>query len=95
MAFVIRSMSTTNYTTAYRDALGILIPAQQPRPYHVYLRPVSKRTGAYWAGIYEAMTFGSETEALEEIERCALTSCDVAPVDHEARGLPAYWEARA
>jgi len=89
MAFVIRSMSTTDYVPA-----GYGRPEQKPVPYHVYLKPYGKRAGAWWAkSLHEAMRFETEAEAIEEIGNHVLSdSAEVAPVDADARGLPTYWE---
>lgn len=88
--FVVRSMSTTNYQPAMRCG-DKLIPAQQPKPYHVYLLEVAKRIGAYWSSSpFSAMTFETEEAAQAEIDRCGLTSCDIVPVDHSK--LPNFWD---
>lgn len=88
--FVIRSMSTTDYRMAYRSG-ATFVPEQKPVPYHVYLMPLEKRRGAYWNRFLgDAMTFETVEAAQAEIDRCDLTSCDIAPYDHS--NLPAYWE---
>ena len=88
--FVIRSMSTTDYRMAYRSG-ATFVPEQKPVPYHTYLMPVEKRQRAYWNRFLgDAMVFQSREDAQAEINRCGLTSCDVAPYDHSK--LPAYWE---
>ena len=93
MTFVIRSMSTTDYSPAYRSGNAI-VPAQQPKPYHVYLMPVGQRARAYWSSLFHAMRFGTEAEAQDEIDRCNLTGCDIAPEDHTLIGFPDYWVRR-
>jgi hypothetical protein len=75
--FVIRSMSTTNLPEC--------------RPYHIYLKPVAKRAGAYWASIYDAERFDS-FEAAVEAARSKIDGFDIVPEDH--KDLPTYWEAR-
>lgn len=91
MAYVIRSMSTTDYRMAYRSGTTF-VPEQKPVPYHVYLMPREKRTRAFWSWILDAMKFASIEEAQAEIDLYGLTSCDIVPEDHEALGLPTYWE---
>lgn len=60
MAYVIRSMSTTD-----------MRPGEEIRPYHIYLLPRDKRAGAWWtSSLHLAWRFDSNSDALDEVERC-------------------------
>ncbi len=77
--FVIRSMSTTDYT-----------PTTPVRPYHIYLKPAHERSFAYWAQ-FGAQIFDSAEEAQAEADRIKLSGYDIAPADGSG---PTFWEIR-
>lgn len=72
MAYVIRSMSTT-------DAR----PGVKPEPYHVFLLPRHERAGAWWGSAHRAWVFATLEEAEAEWNRCGfgqkLGTHDIAP----------------
>lgn len=89
--FVIRSMSTTDYRPAMRCGTT-LIPEQKPQPYHIYLKPVGQRSGAYWANhIGQAMRFANVAEAQAEADRISLPGYEISAVDDPTT----YWDNRA
>lgn len=93
MTFVIRSMSTTDFTPARRIG-NTVIPAQQAQPYHIFLKEAGKRHGAYWARSGDIARFETVEEAEAEAQRAKVTGYDIVPVDFVAQGLPNYWDAR-
>jgi hypothetical protein len=82
--YVVRSMSTTDMPEC--------------KPYHVYLMPSHKRTGAYWtSGLWDAQRFDTPQEAEAEIARSLKDwngkpdhRSQIVPEDH--RHVPTYWE---
>ena len=85
MAFVIRSMSATDFT-----------PNTPSVPYEVFLLPPHKRHGAWWTkSASQAMTFYTEEDAIAEWKRCRFHTTpmlgrqDIAPKGHP---VP-VWEA--
>ena len=82
MAYVIRSMSTTNY----------YIGGPPVVPYHIYLRRPELRERAWWyRGIHEAQKFPTFEAALAEKNRLAVIDrADIVPEKHDR--FPAYWE---
>lgn len=91
--FVIRSMSTTDYRPAYRRG-DYFEPAQQPKPYHIFLKEAGKRHGAYWASYGDIARFETAEEAEAEAKRANVTGYDIVPQDFAAQGLPNCWDAR-
>lgn len=93
-AFVIRSMSTSDYVPA-----GYGRPEQKPVPYHVYLKPAGKRAGAWWTrSPIESARYETEAEAIAERDRLfadAFTKPQVVPADADALGLPPFWHRAA
>ena len=83
MAYVIRSMSTTD-----------MRPGVPVVPYHVYLMPREKRLGAWWSTEFHAQRFETLEEAEAEWRRSfpnkVLGTQDIAPVDC---AVP-VWEAK-
>lgn len=94
MAFVIRSMSTTDFSPARRCGT-MFIPAQKSTPYHIFLREPAKHAGAYWAGFFEAQRFDTEEAAQAEAARISLLGYDIAPVNFTETGFPNYWDRRS
>lgn len=88
--FVIRSMSTTDYRAAMRCGTT-LISEQKPKPYHIYLKPVGLRAGAFWANhIVHAMRFANVAEAQAEAERVGLNGYEISATDDPTT----YWGNR-
>ncbi len=83
MAYVVRSMTTTDYD--FRSA-------QPVTPYHIYLMPRESRGRAYWSSFYNAARFDSPQAAEAEAVRLNLTNWDITPADH--RTFPDFWELR-
>lgn len=91
--FVIRSMSTTDFRPAYRSG-NTVVPAQTPKPYHIFLLEAHKRAGAYWTPYGDIAKFDTAEAAHAEAKRAGVERYDVVPQDFAAQGLPNYWEAR-
>lgn len=84
--FVIRSMSTTDYRPA--DRWG---PEQRPVPYHIYLKPIGQRSGAFWANhTVHAMKFASIEEAQAEADRINLSDYEISAIGDPTT----FWDNR-
>lgn len=84
MSYIIRSMTTTDYTMHNPIV----------RPYHIFLLKREKRSGAFWStSLRDAQTFATQEEAIEEINRYNLSSAQIVPAD-QPNQLPAYWDWR-
>lgn len=81
--FIIRSMSTTDFR-----------PGTPSVPFHVYLKPMNKRAGAWWSrSLIEAQVFDTIEAAEAEWRRVfsdVLGTQDIAPRDCT---IP-VWEGR-
>jgi len=67
--FVIRSMSTTDFTLPYRSG-GKIVPGQKSTPYHIYLMRPEKRVGAWWStSPIDRQVFETEAEAQEVFDK--------------------------
>jgi hypothetical protein len=90
MAYVVRSMSTTDYAPQY---------GRYPVPYHVYLMPSHKRVRAYWSGKHDAAVFATPQEAEAEIVRAGLKDWTLTKPDNKSQvvpfddnHIPTYWD---
>jgi hypothetical protein len=83
--FVIRSMTTTDFVIGSREPV---------RPYHIYLKPVGKRGGAWWATFYHAEKFATRELAEAEYRRSfpdRLADIDLAIAPLGEPNYPTYW----
>lgn len=90
--FVIRSMSTTDYVIGRPG-----YPAQQPVPYHIYLKRRELRSGAYWTTFMpDVATFDSIEDAIAHGKASLRDErFDVVPfAPNDSVRVPTYWDAR-
>jgi len=83
MAFVIRSMSTTDYRAG-----------QKPTPYHIYLKRAERRTNSLWQPsefqCAEFLTFQAAQETVKELGLdMPYRSYEIVPQNWDG---PKYWE---
>lgn len=83
MAYVIRSMSTTDYVVGSPDKVV---------PYHVYLLPPEERCRAYWSTAFRAQKFATPQAAQAEADRLKLNGGQIVPADFDG---PDYWDLDA
>jgi len=93
--FVIRSMSTTDYRVA-----GYGQAEQKPVPYHIYLAKPERRGGAWWTtSLNDMARYETEADAQAEYDRLfageKYSKPQIAPLDADALGIPAYWAKAA
>ena len=84
MAFVIRSMSTTDWR-----------PGETVVPYHIFLLPAHKRAGAWWTrAASQAQTWATAEEAQAELDVlfAGKSKPEVAAIDADQKGLPTFWD---